>query len=120
MYILFINSDGKCDIFFSTQFNNNSNKKNCPTHGFNLTQPNPCGLDWAYVMGWVEFFLTHHGGLGQKIPSTRPMHTPNHTLYFQSTLFYFLPLPFPPPSIQTCSKLCEITDFEFTVTICGF
>ena len=53
MYILFINLGGKCDIFFSAQFNNNSNKKNCPTHGFNLTQPNPCGLGWTYVMGWV-------------------------------------------------------------------
>ena len=58
MYILFINSDGKCDIyihiyiyiyifFFFAQFNNNSNKKNCPTHGFNPTQPNPCGLGWV-------------------------------------------------------------------------
>ena len=28
---------GKCDIFFFAQFNNNSNKKSCPTHGFNLT-----------------------------------------------------------------------------------
>ena len=33
-------------------------KKNCPTHRFNPTQPNPCGLDWiglgwTYVMGWV-------------------------------------------------------------------
>ena len=27
MYILFINLSGKCDIFFFTQFNNNSNKK---------------------------------------------------------------------------------------------
>ena len=27
MYILFINPSGKWDIFFSTQFNNNSNKK---------------------------------------------------------------------------------------------
>ena len=57
MYILFINSGGKCDIFFSAQFNNNSNKKNCPTHGFNPTQP--CGLGWTYVMGWVglNFFF---------------------------------------------------------------
>ena len=31
MYILFINLGGKCDIFFSTQFNNNSNKKNGET-----------------------------------------------------------------------------------------
>ena len=49
MYILFINSDGKCDIYiyiyiYIAQVNNNSNKKNCPTHGFNLTQPNPCEL----------------------------------------------------------------------------
>ena len=34
------------------------------------------GLGWTYVIGWIEFFFTHHGGLGQKIPSTRPMHTP--------------------------------------------
>ena len=27
---------------------------------------------------WVglNFFFTHHGGLGQKIPSTQPIHTP--------------------------------------------
>ena len=42
MYILFINSGGKYDIFFFAQFNNNSNKKNCPTHKFNPTH-----------MGWV-------------------------------------------------------------------
>ena len=50
-------------------------------------RPNPThvgwiGFGWTYVMGWVglgwvEFFLTHHDGLGQKISSTRPMHTPN-------------------------------------------
>ena len=39
MYILFINSGGKCDVFFSVQFNSNSNTKNCPTHAFNLTLP---------------------------------------------------------------------------------
>jgi len=33
-------------------------------------------LDLCVGLGWVEFFFTHHGGLGQKIPSTRPMHTP--------------------------------------------
>ena len=52
MYILFINLGGRCDIFFSTQFNNNSKKKKFPTHGFNPTQPDPCGLGWTYVMGW--------------------------------------------------------------------
>ena len=83
MYILFINSGGKCDIFFSAQFNNNSNKKNCPTHGFNPTQPNLCelgyvGLDLCDGLGWFEFFLTHYGRLGKKIPSTRPNLTYAH------------------------------------------
>ena len=41
------------------------------------TRPMWIGLGWTYMMGWVEFFLTHHGELGQKIPLTRPMHTPN-------------------------------------------
>ena len=45
MYILFINSGDKCDIFFSIQFNNNSNKKIVQSMG----STNPCGL------GWVEF-----------------------------------------------------------------
>ena len=43
------------------------------------TRPNRLmwvGLDLCNGLGWVEFFLTHHGGLGQKILSTRPMHTP--------------------------------------------
>ena len=59
MYILFINPGGKRDIFFSAQNNNNSNKKNCPTYGFNRTQPNPCRLGWTHVMGWIglNFFL---------------------------------------------------------------
>ena len=42
MYILFINTGGKCDMFFSAQFNNNSNKQK-------LFNP----LCWTYVMGWV-------------------------------------------------------------------
>ena len=67
MYILFINTGGKCDIFFSAQFNNNSNKKNCPTHGFNPTQSNLyelcwVGLDFCDGLDWVKFFLTNHGG----------------------------------------------------------
>ena len=47
------------------------------------------GLGWTYVMGWVrldlcdglgwvEFFFTHHGGLGQKIPSTQSNLTHAH------------------------------------------
>ena len=57
MYILFINSSGKCDIFFSAQFNNNSNnKKNFQPMG--STRPMWVGLAWlglawTYVMGWV-------------------------------------------------------------------
>ena len=42
------------------------------------TRPNRpmwVGLDLCNGLGWVEFFLTHHSGLGQKILSTRPMHT---------------------------------------------
>ena len=38
------------------------------------TEPNPIHVGWV-GLGWVELFLTHHGGLGQKIPSTRLMHT---------------------------------------------
>ena len=38
------------------------------------TQPNPIHVGWV-GLGCVGFFLTHHGGLGQKIPSIRPMHT---------------------------------------------
>ena len=62
-------------IFFSTQFNNNNNKI-CQTHGFNPTH-----------VGWVEFFLTHHGGLGQKISLIRPMHSP--TIYKQLLINIF-------------------------------
>ena len=72
MYILFINLGSKCDIFFSTQFNNNINKKNCPTHGFNPTQPNPCGLSW------VEFFFDPLWWIGSKNPLTRPNPTHAH------------------------------------------
>ena len=44
MYILFINLSGKCDIFFSAQFNNYNNKKNCQAHGFNPTHVGWVGL----------------------------------------------------------------------------
>ena len=46
MYIFFINLGSKCDIFFSTQFNNNSNKK--------IVQPMWVGLGWV---GLNFFFL---------------------------------------------------------------
>ena len=87
MYILFINSGDKCDIFFSIQFNNNSNKKIFPTHRFNSTQLNPCRLGWIGLdlcdgLGWVEFFLTHYDGLGQKISSTQPNLTHVHPYCF--------------------------------------
>ena len=45
MYILFINSDGKCDRYFSTQFNNNSNKKIVQPMG--STRPNPTHVGWV-------------------------------------------------------------------------
>ena len=51
--------------------------------GFNLTQPDLCrlgwvGLDLCDALGWVEFFLTHHDGLGQKISLTQPNLTHAH------------------------------------------
>ena len=52
MYILFINLGGRCDIFFSTQFNNN----NCPTHRFNLAHVGWVGLGLCDRLNWVEFF----------------------------------------------------------------
>ena len=36
------------------------------------------GLDLYDGLGWVEFFLTQHGGLGHKIPLTRPNPTHAH------------------------------------------
>ena len=47
----------------------------CLTHGFNPTQPDPCGL------GLI--FLTHHGGLGQKISLTQSnlIHAHLHPLF---------------------------------------
>ena len=67
MYILFINLDDKCDIFFSTQFNNNSNKKICPTHKFNPIH-----------MGWIGLCFFNPPWLGQKILLTRPNPTDAH------------------------------------------
>ena len=42
------------------------------------------GLGWIYVMGWVglNFFFTHHGGLDQKIPSTRSNLTYAHLYHW--------------------------------------
>ena len=45
---------------YLVQFNNNSNKKNCPTHEFNPNQHNPCGLGWVRLdlcdrLGWIFF-----------------------------------------------------------------
>ena len=80
MYILFINSSGKCDIFFSTQLIIIVIKK--IVQPMDSTQTNPTHMGWVGLdlcdgLGWVEFFLTHHGGLSQKILSTRPMYTPH-------------------------------------------
>ena len=56
MYILFINSVGKCDIFFLLNLIIIVIKKIVQPMG--STRPNPThvgwvGLDWTYVMGWV-------------------------------------------------------------------
>ena len=47
------------------------------------TRPNPTHVNWVGLdlcdeLGWVEFFLTYHDGLGQKIPSTLPNPTHAH------------------------------------------
>ena len=39
-------------------------------------QPDRTRSMWV-GLGWIKYFLTHHGGLGQKISLTRPMHTPS-------------------------------------------
>ena len=51
-------------------------------------------LDLCDGLGWVEFFLTHHGGLGQKMSLTRPMHTPK---FVKLKVLKLLPLNTPPP-----------------------
>ena len=64
------------------------------------TQPNPTRLMWVGLdlcdwLGWVEFFLTRHSELGQKIPLTRPMYTPNYDhfiLLSLSNIFIFMQL----------------------------
>ena len=48
-----------------------------------LTRTNTTHVGWVGLMdrlGWVglNFFLTNHGGLGQKIPFTRPNLTHSH------------------------------------------
>ena len=70
-------------LFIFAQFNNNSNKKNCPTHGLNPTQSDPCGLGWVgldlcHGLGWIKFFLIHYGGLDKKISLTLPNPTYAH------------------------------------------
>ena len=44
MYILFINSDGKYDIFFSAQLNNNNNNKKLSNSWVQPDPPNLCRL----------------------------------------------------------------------------
>ena len=70
MYILFINSGGRRDIFFLLNLIIIVIKK--------INQPMWVGLDLCDELGWVGFFLTHHGGLGQKIFLTRPNPTHAH------------------------------------------
>ena len=52
------------------------------------TQPMWVGLDLCDRLDCVEFFLTHHGGLGQKIPSTRP--NPTHVSWIRLGWTYIL------------------------------
>ena len=50
-------------------------------------QPNPC------VLGWVEFFLTHHGELGQKIILSQHnpiQHTPKKMYAYKQFIWVFV------------------------------
>ena len=71
MHILFINSGGKCDIFFLlnliiivikkiVQLMGSTGSNTTHVQPMSSTQLNPCGLGWTYVMSWVglNFFLT--------------------------------------------------------------
>ena len=49
------------------------------------TRPMWIGLDLCDRLDWVEFFLTHHGELGKKIPSIQSNPTHAHP--------YLKPLP---------------------------
>ena len=107
-------------LFFSTQFNNN-NLSN-PWVQPNPTRPMWVGLDLCDGLGWVEFFLTHHSGFGQKIPSTRPnptMYTPTQNSTPSKTFFCSSCLLF--SNLQNllllASFLCLIIDIHFSFLI---
>ena len=53
------------------------------------------GLDLCDELSWVEFFLTNHGGLGQKIPLTRLIHTlgPIMNVTEENIILYALKIP---------------------------
>ena len=72
MYIFFINSNDKCDIFFLLNLIIIVIKKKF-VQPMGSTRPNPTHIGWV----GLNFFFTHHGGLGQKISLTQPMHTLN-------------------------------------------
>ena len=88
----------------------------------NPTQPMWVGLDLCDGLGWVEFFLTHHSGFGQKILSTRPnltMHTPTQNSTPSKTFFCSSCLLF--SNLQNllllASFLCLIIDIHFSFLI---
>ena len=51
------------------------------------TQPMWVELDICDRLGLVEFFLTHHGGLGQKLSSVRP--NPIHAHSYQEWMVHY-------------------------------
>ena len=55
------------------------------------TRPMWVGLGWTYVMDWVGLNFFGPTMVGWvKIPSTRPMHTPQSTIYCGVLFFIFL------------------------------
>ena len=87
MYILFINLGASVMFFFLLNLIRIVIKKNYPTHGFNPTQPNPYGLGWTYVMGWVGLnFFDPPWWVGSKNP-LNPTHAhPYSNLYLRDSM----------------------------------
>ena len=85
MYILFINSGGRCDIFFSAQFNNNSNKKKLSNP---WVQPDPTWPMHTPTWNWMRnlqsgasingLFYAINKRMTRQICIEKPIHSATH------------------------------------------